>query len=143
MKNFKAFLILILFVSLSVAITSCKDEDNPTSSSGDELFGTWVLTKVIVTSVGNMELSPEQIGISVTIEMKNDHTFKATAVDSSGTDIQTGTWTAANGKVTLKGTDGTTQEMPYTYKDGLLTIETILAMENFGEVPVKMVFKKN
>lgn len=142
MRKLKKFSFILLFLSVAVVFTSCSKDDNPTESSDNDLVGVWVLSKVILTSMGNMELTPDQIGVNVTFELRSDKTFKATTTDSTGTDVSTGTWSAANSKVTLKSSDGQTQEMPYTKSGDQLTVETVIDMETYGTVPVKLVLNR-
>lgn len=131
----------ILLVSL-ILITGCSKDDNPTSSSGDELVGTWALTKIILTSLGNTELTPAQAGLSGTIIMRSDRTFTATFTDSDGPSTDSGTWSVANGKITLKSSSGETQTWPYGLTGNKLTLETNLDVPNLGNIPVRLEFTK-
>lgn len=140
MKLYSKMLILLLFVSLFV--TGCDKDDDPASSSGNELVGTWVLTKITLTSLGNTELTPQQVGYSATIIMKSDKTFTATYTDSDGTSTDSGTWSAANGKLTLKSSTGETEELPYGLSGNKLTVQTMLEVPTFGEIPVRLEFTK-
>jgi len=143
LKNKRPYLFLIVIITTVSFLSSCKKDDNPVASNGDELVGTWVLTKIIVPSYNNAELTPDDVGIHATFVLNKDRTFKVTMVDSSGTSVETGTWSTANGKVTLKG-DTETIEMPYTLSDNgnKLTVETTYTFETFGEVNVKLVLTK-
>lgn len=140
MKHFSKMLVILLFVSLFFA--GCDKDDDPASSSGDELVGTWVLTKITLISLGNTELTPQQVGYSATIIMKSDKTFSATYTDSDGTTTDSGTWSVANGKLTLKSSVGETQELPYGMTGNKLTVETVLEVPTFGEIPVRLEFTK-
>jgi hypothetical protein len=139
MKLYKVLSLLMIAVIL---ITGCAKDDNPTSSAGDELVGTWVMTKIILTSLGNTELTPSAVGYSATIIMKSDRTFTANYADSDGATTDAGTWSVANGKLSLKSNDGETQETPYTLNGNKLTIETTLDVPTFGQIPVKLEFTK-
>lgn len=142
MRNIKMLSFIILFLSVSILFTSCKKDDDPVSSNGSELIGVWVLSKIVLTSMGNIELTPEQVGTSVTFDIKANNTFTATVLDSSGTETQTGTWSVANNKVSMKSTDGETEEMAYTVTGNQLSVETIYDISTFGLVPVKLVLTK-
>lgn len=133
---------LIVLLVLATLLASCSKDDNPTSSSGDELVGTWVLTKIILISLGNTELNPAQVGFSGTIIMKSDRTFSATFTDADGPSTDSGTWSAANGKLTLKSSSGDTQVWPYGLSGNKLTIETNLEIPNLGNIPVRLEFTK-
>ena len=81
MKKFRTILIGVLTLAIVAMVSSCSKDDNPTSSnSGDELVGTWILTKVIVPDLNNIELSPDAIGLSAKFELRSDRT-----VTGSGT----------------------------------------------------------
>jgi hypothetical protein len=138
----KLYKVLSLLVIAVILMTGCSKEDNPTSSAGDELVGTWVMTKIILTSLGNTELTPSAVGYSATIIMKSDRTFTANYADSDGATTDAGTWSVANGKLSLKSNDGETQETPYTLNGNKLTIETTLDVPTFGQIPVKLEFTK-
>lgn len=141
MNSLRQSTLLLVLIALAVLASSCKKDDDPVSSNGDELVGIWVLTKIIVPAYGNAEMTPEQAGISATFILRSDRTFSVTTADSSGTSVETGTWSAANGKVSLKG-DTETIEMPYTLSGNKLTVETVYTFEPFGEVNVKLELTK-
>lgn len=134
-------ILMILLISL-LLITGCSKDDSPTSSSGDELVGTWVLTKIFLTSLGNTELNPSSVGFSGTIIMKSDKTFTATFSDSDGPSTDSGTWSVSNGKLTMKSTSGETRVWPYGLTGNKLTVETNLDIPNLGNIPVRLEFTK-
>lgn len=138
----KLYKVLFLIMIAVILITGCSKDDNPASSAGDELVGTWVMTKIILTSLGNTELTPSAVGYSATIIMKSDRTFTANYADSDGATTDAGTWSVANGKLSLKSSTGETQETPYTLNGNKLTIETTLDVPTFGQIPVKLEFTK-
>ncbi len=142
MKIFRQLSVLLLIFILIGLISSCKKDDNPVASNGDELVGVWVLTKIIVPAFSNAELTPDQAGTHATFDMKSNRTFSVTTTDSTGTTVQTGTWSTANGKVTLKGSDGTTEEMPYSVSGNKLTVETTYTIEPYGNIAVKLELTK-
>lgn len=142
MKTLKTLKIFLVLIALVVAVSSCGKDDNPTSSDGSELVGKWTLTKITLTSVGNLELSPKDIGLAVTFDLKSDRSFAATVVDSSGTSVETGTWSVANGKITMKSSDGTSEELPYSVSGNKLFVDSVVELDNFGEVPARMEFTK-
>ena len=144
MRNFRKFSLLLVFMSISVLMFSCKDdEDNPTSSSASDLFGTWKLTKVVLTSYGNIEIDPTTQGITATFTLNSDYTFSVSENYTSGQIVTyNGTWSIADGKITMKSTDGETMEMPYTVSGSTLTVETTIEYSTYGTIPVKMVLTK-
>ena len=142
MKKYHIVKFLVFIIVSVVLLSACKKDDNPVASNGDELVGVWVLSKVIVPAYNNAELTPEYLGTSVKFDIRSDRSFTATVTDTSGTDIQTGTWSASNGTVSLKGNDGTSQDMPYSVSGNTLTVETVYTIDPFGEVNAKMLFTK-
>lgn len=139
MKKFN--LLYILLIGLLI-VSACNKDNNPAESNGDNLVGTWVLTKITVVSGGNLEITPSSIGTSATIIIKSDRTFTATTTDAEGTTTETGTWSVANGKITMKTSDGTSEEIPYTLNGNKLTIETVMEIAAFGQVNAKLEFTK-
>ncbi len=134
--------ILSLLLIALLILTGCSKDDNPSSSEGDNLVGTWVLTKIILTSLGNTELNPQQVGFSGTIIMRSDRTFSATFTDANGPRTDTGTWSVSNGKISMKSSSGETQVWPFGITGNKLTIETNLEIPNLGNIPVRLEFTK-
>lgn len=134
-------LLYLLLIGLLI-VSACSKDDNPTESNGDNLVGTWVLTKITIVSGGNLEIAPATIGTSATIIIRSDRTFTATTTDTEGTSTETGTWSVANGKITMKTSDGSSEEIPYTVNGNKLTIETMMEIAAFGEVQAKLEFTK-
>jgi len=143
MRNFRKFSLLLLFMSISVLLFSCKDDEDPVSSSASDLIGTWSLTKVILTSYGNIEIDPTTQGITAIFTLKSDNTFSVSENYTSGQLVTySGTWSIADGKITMKSVDGETMEMPYTVSGSTLTVETTIEYSTYGTIPVKMVLTK-
>jgi len=138
-KKYLAFLMIVLLVGLA----SC-GKDNPVDSQDNDLVGTWVLTKIYLTALGNMAVDPAEYGISGTFILRNDKTFTATFKfpDSETPEVETGTWSVADGKITLKSSMGETEELPYSRNGNKLTVDTILELPMIGEQPAKLEFTK-
>ena len=132
----------IMISALNKTIYDLSDDYFTIQSEDTELVGTWVLTKVIVPAYNDAELTPEALGQSVTFEIKSDRSFSATVTDSSGTDVQTGTWSVNNGVVTMTGSDNTVVTMQYSVSGNKLTVETMYNIDPFGEVNVKLELTK-
>ncbi|MCX7798557.1 MAG: lipocalin family protein [Melioribacter sp.] len=142
----KKKIILTSFILLLV-FTSCdKKDDNPVSPDED-IFGTWILTKVILPDYGNMELDPRAMGLSATFKMKSDHTFEMTFVDSDGTSTDTGTWSISDGKITMKSSSGDEVVFNYELSGNKMRITMQMNVSEFGlpgsgEMRVIMEFTK-
>lgn len=145
MKAAKFF--TIPFTILIIALTGCdKKDDNPVSPD-ESIFGTWVLTKVTLPDFGNMELNPQAMGLSVTFKMKSDHTFEMIFVDPEGSNIDTGTWSISNGKITMKSSSGDEVSLDYVLEGNKLKITMQMDVSEFGlpgsgEMRVIMEFTK-
>ncbi|MEJ5351161.1 MAG: lipocalin family protein [Melioribacteraceae bacterium] len=124
-------LFTLFLITLLIFTASCNKEDNPVSPEND-IVGTWVLTKLILPDYGNMEINPQQAGISVTFKMKSDHTFEATFTDSEGSETDTGTWSVSNGKITMKSNSGETQTFDYEISGNKLRITLQMDLSEFG-----------
>lgn len=135
---------LILLALLIVTLAGCKKDDNPVAPSENDLVGTWVLTQIYLTSLGNMPVNPAEYGISGSFVLRSDKTFTVTFTfpDSEGPEVETGTWSAANGKITLKSSMGESDELPYTLSGNKLNVETIIELPVLGEQPAKLEFTK-
>ena len=121
MRSFRKFSLLLVLMGVSVIFFSCKDDEDPVSSSASDLVGTWKLTKVILTSYGNIEIDPTTQGITATFTLNSDYTFSVSENYTSGQIVTyNGTWSIADGKITMKSTDGETMEMPYTVSGSTL-----------------------
>jgi len=129
MKRTKLFTLLL--ITLIVFASACNKDDNPVSPEND-IVGTWVLTKLILPDYGNMEITPQQAGISATFKMKSDHTFEVTFTDSDGSDTDTGTWSVSNGKITMKSSSGETQTFDYEISGNKLRITLQMDLSELG-----------
>lgn len=138
--NLKKIFTIILTTTF-IFLMSCSKDDNPVSSE-DQIVGTWVLTKLILPNYGNMELTPEQAGISLTFKMKSDKTFEVIIVESGTTTNDSGTWNAANGKLTMKSKSGEEETFDYTIQGNKLRVTTQMDIENLGNMTVIMEFTK-
>lgn len=122
--------VIVLFAFVALFSINCGD-DNPAASAEESLAGTWVLTKMTVTSSGGtLTFTSDQISITVTI--KSDHTYQATIIEQGITTPETGTWSISGNTVTFTDSDGETTAATFTIEGNKLTI-TFTETEN-GEV---------
>jgi hypothetical protein len=146
MRNFRKFSLLLVFMSISVLLFSCKDDEDPVSSSASDLVGTWSLTKVIIPALGNAEITLPFNGYQqVAIVLNSDKTINATIVDTAGTHNYNGTWSEANGKVSMSVDNFPFSliDIPYEINGNTLSVETTITYEAYGgDIPVKLVFTK-
>ena len=143
MNKFASLLILIIIALFS--IPSC--DDSPTEPKlvvDQKLVGTWELNKII-TSVGsqNIELTPEQAGISSTVTFKSDLTFHSISIDADSVRTEdTGTWGTLNGELTIKFSDGEIKKSEYKFLDnGDVSIDQKVTLKE-GEIFATLVYTK-
>ena len=104
MKTLKRIFALAMVVCAMFALTACGSTD---------IEGTWVLTEAKMTMQGT-EMDMIEMGMSMTLEIKDDGTFEMTTtmpeIASSYNNTVTGEWTFKNGELTFSagGTGGTT-----------------------------------
>ncbi|MGK9475640.1 lipocalin family protein [Melioribacter sp. OK-6-Me] len=137
MKN----LLKSLFILLLFTFISCSEDSNPTSSE-PTLTGTWKLTAITVhTGSGDVKLLPDALGYSMTVVLNEDGTYQATYKDPEGENTETGTWTEADGKLTIT-IDGVSETVEYTLSGNKLTFNTTMEIEGFGVQSVTLEFTK-
>jgi len=134
--------LLIVFLS-SIAFNSCKKDDNPLAS-GDELIGTWVLTKLTTTTPqGKVERTPQEAQFEMTIVIRSDRTYTSTTVDHSVIDTDNGTWSVSGDKITVKHEDQTTEVMTYRISGNKLYIDRTVTDSSSGEeMPLTLEYTK-
>ncbi len=128
MKNFiyKTGLLFLLTLFLAITQISCSDDDNSTGpddttgESGQDpaLVGTWTLTKILAP----FPTTPEGVGISLEADFNADGSLQFTTTDADGTAIDEGSWSTADGNltITIEGEDPATS--PYTVVGNIATI---------------------
>ncbi|KUO63667.1 hypothetical protein APF79_00225 [bacterium BRH_c32] len=118
MKNRLYKLFLLLPLILAVTFSGCSKDDNPTEpSTKDKLIGVWTLTKVTVKFSGTpIVLTPEQAGVSGSLNLKSDNTFIFNYTSSDGSQTGMGTYSFTDTQITLKdNVSGETTLMPYKF----------------------------
>lgn len=137
----KIFLLLVISICILV-VNSCK-EDNPVSPE-DQLVGTWVLTKLTMTSQGQTIVqTPAEAGVQVTLIIRSNKTYQMTQTDQSGTVTETGTWSATDKEISAKSSDGKIEVIPYILAGNKLSLTVQIAIETGGnKFPVIMEFTK-
>jgi len=138
----------ILLILLGFLIISCGDDDKSTTEPDinidQALVGTWDLTKItIVSGTVTIDLTPAQAGIAFTAVFNSDGTFESTSTDSDGTTVDTGTWGASEGvlTITIEGDDPIIS--PYTVNGNIVSIEEYsVPIPNLGNIPAALEFTK-
>ena len=139
--------VTILLASV-LLITNCKSDDgNPTvpEAPGHDknLIGKWELVEAYIPSM-NLTVTAEQLGISLIAEFNADGKYTMTSTDSTGVpEIETGTWTTANGTLTLKSdNDGSEEEIQYTITGDVGILKSTYEVSEGTEIPADYKFKK-
>lgn len=109
MKNFKY--LLIMFVALSVSVSSCNDDDD---DMGNPIIGTWSLSE----SDGDFE-----VGITATFKENGSGTLTATVTlfGETASETDSFTWSTDGDQLTMT-MDGETEVSTYSISGDTLTI---------------------
>ena len=119
MKNFNY---IILLLALFILVVSCGDDEKSTNEPDIEidqaLVGSWELTKILQP----IATTPSAVGIALTAVFSSDGTLEFTTTDADGLTVDTGTWRASDGKltITLEGVDPETSD--YSIVENITTI---------------------
>lgn len=145
MTSLKRNFLVILIVSIIILLNGCKKDDSNPTASGDELVGTWVLTKIIVTAPqGKINMTPQEAGLTMTVSLKSDRTYQQTQTTTQeGQTFENGTWSVSNGTLTAKATSGNTQSFPYRIIGNTLQLDTATTDPSTGALlPMTLEFTK-
>jgi len=139
----RSFLFILAAIVLIIAYGCKKDDSNPTAS-GDDLVGTWVLTKVIViTPQGKVNYTPQQAGITMTVTLRSDKTYQQTQTTNGQTTNESGTWSVSNGSIIANATTGTTMTLPYRVNGNILQLDSTTTDPSTGAVlPMTLEYTK-
>lgn len=145
MKNISSKkLALTVVIALAFIFVNCKDdESNPAAppEQDSNLIGTWELLEAYVPSM-NITVNAQDLGISVTASFLENSNFEFSTTDSSGTEIESGTWSTSNGSLTLKSDDGTDEVIPYTIDGNVGILKSTYEIQPGFEVPADFKFIK-
>lgn len=143
MKKTKQLFYLATILIPFFLFISCSDDDNPTEgpTQDERLVGNWTLIKITIP-LANMELTPEEAGMMMTGVASADGKMELTTIDSSGTLVESGTWSTKSGKLTLVFDDETVT-MDYSVSGNIITVNTPLEIEENVELPAILDFRKD
>lgn len=137
-----------LFVLLTLVFYSgCKKSDsNPASpiTSSNPIVGKWLLSNVTVTNANGSKTSftPQQLGLSITMEFRNDNTATITTIDSTGTTTENGTYTYSTGVINLTNTNGEKTSVNITMTGNKFTTAQTLSDPNGNPIDALLEFIK-
>ncbi|GEM_PF-4874290 len=138
-KKLPFALVLILLISFGCK----KTEEGPTEPKptiDNALVGTWELTTITVPLL-DTTLSAQEANVQITMVFRADGSFEATTIDSSGTEVDKGKWSASNNTLTLKFDDGTEQKGEYTINGNVASLNWTIDFEGYT-VPAILEFRK-
>jgi len=145
----KYFIFIITFLTTALLVSNCSSDDNdgnptePAAPGHDpKLVGKWELVEAYIPSM-NLTVSAEQIGISLIAEFNADGNYTMTSTDSTGVpEVEKGTWTTANGNLTLKNSDdGSEEEIQYTITGDIGILKSTYEITEDNEIPADYKFK--
>lgn len=137
-------LLLSFFIFLTTLILiSCDDGITNYTISEDELIGTWDLIKIIAYyPSGKKETTAQEENLSATIIIDSNKTFQRYQNAQGQITNDSGTWSIANGVLTVK-TASETFNFPCRINGNLLQLGTKVKDPDSGiMLPITLEFKK-
>ena len=136
----------LLFFSLiltALTMTGCKEDVNAPNISENDLIGTWVLTKIIASyPSGKKELTPQEENLSITIILNSDKTFQKNQNSKGQITNNSGTWSTANGVLTIVSTSGSYTLVCRLNGNILQVASTIIDPDSGNILPITLEFTK-
>src|ERR1035437_1196123 len=138
----KSLLSFFIFL-IALTISSCKEDINAPNISENDIIGTWVLTKIIASyPSGKKELTPQEENLTMTIILNSDKTFQQNQNSKGQITNNSGTWSIANGVLTVISTSGTFTIVCRLYGNILQVASTIIDPDSGNILPITLEFTK-
>jgi hypothetical protein len=126
-----------------LTIAGCKEDINAPNISEKDIIGTWVLTKIIASyPSGKKELTPQEENLTMTIILNIDKTFQQNQNSKGQITNNSGTWSIANGVLTVISTSGTFTLLCRLYGNILQVASTIIDRDSGNILPITLEFTK-
>ncbi|MCU7495038.1 MAG: hypothetical protein HF314_03805 [Ignavibacteria bacterium] len=144
----RAFIVFSFFVLSMALYSGCKkDDSNPAAAPvtpANPIVGKWVLSSVSVKNTDGTTSSykPQDLGLSITMEFRNDNTATITTIDSTGTTTESGTYTYNNGVLNLTNTNGEKTTVDIAMSGNKFTTEQTLADDQGNPFKATLEFTK-
>jgi hypothetical protein len=139
----KKFLLSFFILLTALTIVGCKEDINSSNISEKDVIGTWVLTKIIASyPSGQKELTPQEENLSMTIILNSDKTFQQNQNSKGQVTNNSGTWSLANGEITVISTSGTYTLLCRLYGNILQIASTLLDPASGNMLPITLEFTK-
>ena len=138
-------LIITIIATLTLVLTNCKDDENPSSSAAQdsELIGKWELEEVYIP-LADSTVNPQDLGYALTANFMADGKYEITETESGGIpDIETGTWSTVSGTLILKNSvDGVEESIPYTINGDVGILKVNYEVQPGVVIPADFKFRK-
>ena len=135
---------LSFFIILTaLTIVGCKEDINLPNISENDIIGTWILTKIIASyPSGKKELTPQEANLTMTIILNSDKTFQQNQNSKGQITNNSGTWSIANGVLTVISTSGTFTLLCRLYGNILQVASTIIDPDSGNILPLTLELTK-
>jgi hypothetical protein len=121
----------------------CKEDINLPNISENDIIGTWILTKIIASyPSGKKELTPQEANLTMTIILNSDKTFQQNQNSKGQITNNSGTWSIANGVLTVISTSGTFTLLCRLYGNILQVASTIIDPDSGNILPLTLELTK-
>ena len=135
------FLFIILLTA--IAIAGCNDSSSNPDLAENELIGTWILSKIIVSyPSGITEFTPLEKRLEITIIILRDKTFRRHQNSKDVITNDDGTWSVTKGELTLLSTLGIFTFPCRVNVNTLQAASTITDPETGNVLPITLEFAK-
>ena len=143
MFRHKKSLLSFFIILTALTIAGCKEDINAPNISEKDIIGTWVLTKIIALyPSGKKELTPQEGNLTMTIILNSDKTFQQNQNSKGQITNNSGTWSIANGVLTVISTSGTFTLLCRLYGNILQVASTIIDRDSGNILPITLEFTK-
>jgi len=139
----KKSLLSVFIILTALTIVGCKEDNNAPNISENDIIGTWILTKIIASyPYGKKELTPQEANLTMTIILNSDKTFQQNQNSKGQITNNSGTWSIANGVLTVISTSGTFTLLCRLYGNILQVASTIIDPDSGNILPLTLELTK-
>ena len=139
----KKSLLSVFIILTALTIVGCKEDNNAPNISENDIIGTWILTKIIASyPSGKKELTPQEANLTMTIILNSDKTFQQNQNSKGQITNNSGTWSIANGVLTVISTSGTFTLLCRLYGNILQVASTKIDPDSGNILPLTLELTK-
>ncbi|MBN2103164.1 lipocalin family protein [bacterium] len=125
MKSLQRIIFMTILTTLPVIFIMNCSKDSSTSSK-DDLIGTWELIELIVNYEGIPADLIQYLGLDITLTVREDETYTLSTTRDGDTQVEHGTWKAGSKTITINPDDGDPKTMDYSIDGNTATLKTTL-----------------